>query len=66
MCAKSAELFELVITLGEDSTVLFASWFFRRIVPPIIPVALGSLGFLTNFDCELLEALTTRRAVRSG
>ncbi|PLW38799.1 hypothetical protein PCASD_12577 [Puccinia coronata f. sp. avenae] len=41
MCAKSPELFELVITLGEDGTVLFASWFFQRIVPPIIPAALG-------------------------
>jgi NAD+ kinase len=30
--------------------VLFASWLFQRIVPPILPFALGSLGFLTNFD----------------
>lgn len=30
--------------------MLFASWLFQRIVPPIIPFALGSLGFLTNFD----------------
>lgn len=50
MCAKSPELFDLVITLGGDGTVLFASWLFQRIVPPIIPFALGSLGFLTNFN----------------
>lgn len=50
MCAKTPELFDLVITLGGDGTVLFASWLFQRIVPPIIPFALGSLGFLTNFD----------------
>jgi len=50
MCAKTPELFDLVITLGGDGTVLYASWLFQRIVPPIIPFALGSLGFLTNFD----------------
>ncbi|MBW0482602.1 hypothetical protein O181_022317 [Austropuccinia psidii MF-1] len=50
MCAKSPELFDLVITLGGDGTVLFASWLFQRVVPPIVPFALGSLGFLTNFD----------------
>ncbi|KAA1117909.1 hypothetical protein PGT21_027019 [Puccinia graminis f. sp. tritici] len=50
MCAKSPELFDLVITLGGDGTVLFASWLFQRVVPPIISFALGSLGFLTNFD----------------
>lgn len=30
--------------------MLFTSWLFQRIVPPVIPFALGSLGFLTNFD----------------
>ena len=30
--------------------MLFSSWLFQKIVPPIIPFALGSLGFLTNFD----------------
>ncbi|CAH7678722.1 ATP-NAD kinase-like domain-containing protein [Phakopsora pachyrhizi] len=50
MCAKSPELFDLVITLGGDGTVLFASWLFQHVVPPIVPFALGSLGFLTNFD----------------
>jgi NAD+ kinase len=36
--------------LGGDGTVLFTSWLFQRIVPPVLPFALGSLGFLTNFD----------------
>ncbi|OBZ68443.1 NAD(+) kinase [Grifola frondosa] len=39
-----------VVTLGGDGTVLFTSWLFQRIVPPVLPFALGSLGFLTNFD----------------
>lgn len=50
MCATSPQLFDFVITLGGDGTVLFTSWLFQRIVPPILPFALGSLGFLTNFD----------------
>ncbi|KDN46418.1 hypothetical protein RSAG8_04362, partial [Rhizoctonia solani AG-8 WAC10335] len=50
MCVRSPHLFDFVVTLGGDGTVLFASWLFQRIVPPILPFALGSLGFLTNFD----------------
>ncbi|CAI4059835.1 NADH/NAD(+) kinase SKDI_05G0290 [Saccharomyces kudriavzevii IFO 1802] len=42
--------FDLVITLGGDGTVLFASSIFSKNVPPIVPFALGSLGFLTNFE----------------
>jgi NAD+ kinase len=38
------------VQLGGDGTVLFTSWLFQRIVPPVLPFALGSLGFLTNFD----------------
>ncbi|THG95211.1 hypothetical protein EW145_g7999, partial [Phellinidium pouzarii] len=50
MCNKSPHLFDFVVTLGGDGTVLFTSWLFQRIVPPVLPFALGSLGFLTNFD----------------
>ncbi|KAF5370614.1 hypothetical protein D9758_002090 [Tetrapyrgos nigripes] len=50
MCSQSPHLFDFVITLGGDGTVLFTSWLFQRIVPPVLPFALGSLGFLTNFD----------------
>lgn len=50
MCTKSPHLFDLVITLGGDGTVLFASWLFQTTVPPVLPFSLGSLGFLTNFD----------------
>ncbi|OSX66765.1 hypothetical protein POSPLADRAFT_1166711 [Postia placenta MAD-698-R-SB12] len=50
MCSRSPHLFDFVITLGGDGTVLFTSWLFQRIVPPVLPFALGSLGFLTNFD----------------
>lgn len=50
MCIHSPHLFDFVVTLGGDGTVLFTSWLFQRIVPPVLPFALGSLGFLTNFD----------------
>ncbi|CAL1707814.1 unnamed protein product [Somion occarium] len=50
MCSRTPHLFDFVVTLGGDGTVLFTSWLFQRIVPPVLPFALGSLGFLTNFD----------------
>ena len=50
LCLERPELFDLVITLGGDGTVLFTSWLFQRIVPPVLSFSLGSLGFLTNFD----------------
>ncbi|KAH0547543.1 hypothetical protein FGG08_000268 [Glutinoglossum americanum] len=50
MCAKSPHTFDLIVTLGGDGTVLYASWLFQRIVPPVLSFALGSLGFLTKFD----------------
>lgn len=50
LCWSSPETFDLVITLGGDGTVLFTSWLFQRIVPPILSFSLGSLGFLTNFE----------------
>ncbi|KAL5336587.1 ATP-NAD kinase-like domain-containing protein [Aspergillus crustosus] len=52
LCWTSPEKFDLVLTLGGDGTVLFTSWLFQRIVPPVLCFSLGSLGFLTNFDFE--------------
>ena len=50
LCWNSPDKFDLVLTLGGDGTVLFTSWLFQRIVPPILSFSLGSLGFLTNFQ----------------
>jgi len=51
--------------LGGDGTVLYASWLFQRIVPPVLSFALGSLGFLTKFDySDFGDTLTT--AFRDG
>ncbi|OTA67900.1 ATP-NAD kinase [Hypoxylon sp. EC38] len=50
MCRRRPHTFDFVITMGGDGTVLYASWLFQRIVPPVLSFSLGSLGFLTKFD----------------
>ncbi|KAJ3577097.1 hypothetical protein NPX13_g3471 [Xylaria arbuscula] len=52
LCWTQPEKFDLVCTLGGDGTVLFTSWLFQRVVPPVISFSLGSLGFLTSFEFE--------------
>ena len=37
--------------------MLFTSWLFQRVVPPVLCFNLGSLGFLTNFDFLDYKAL---------
>ncbi|KAI9323680.1 ATP-NAD kinase-like domain-containing protein [Dichotomocladium elegans] len=48
-CRENPDMFQIVITLGGDGTVLFASWLFQFRVPPVIPFHLGSLNFLAPF-----------------
>lgn len=52
LCWSQPEKFDLVLTLGGDGTVLFTSWLFQRIVPPVLSFSLGSLGFMTSFEFE--------------
>lgn len=49
LCWSQPDKFDLVLTLGGDGTVLFTSWLFQRVVPPVLSFSLGSLGFLTPF-----------------
>lgn len=49
---ENDNLFDLIVTLGGDGTVLFVSSIFQRHVPPVLSFSLGSLGFLTNFQFE--------------
>ncbi|RKU43824.1 NAD(+) kinase [Coniochaeta pulveracea] len=60
LCWSQPEKFDLVLTLGGDGTVLFTSWLFQRIVPPVLSFSLGSLGFLTNFEFEKYKAHLNR------
>ncbi|ETN44874.1 uncharacterized protein HMPREF1541_09749 [Cyphellophora europaea CBS 101466] len=57
--------FDFVVSLGGDGTVLYASWLFQRVVPPVLSFALGSLGFLTKFDFENYQQTLTQ-AFRDG
>lgn len=60
LCKKRPHLFEICLALGGDGTVLYASWLFQRVVPPVMSFALGSLGFLTKFDFDTYEDTLTR------
>ncbi|OAX79796.1 hypothetical protein ACJ72_05882 [Emergomyces africanus] len=62
---KKPQTFDFIITLGGDGTVLYASWLFQQVVPPVLSFALGSLGFLTNFDFEHYQK-TLEAAFRDG
>lgn len=57
ICRTRPHTFDFAITLGGDGTVLYASWLFQRIVPPVLSFALGSLGFLTKFDFEDYQSI---------
>ncbi len=50
LATNQAYLFDFVVTLGGDGTVLYTSWLFQHVVPPVLSFSLGSLGFLTKFD----------------
>ncbi|WFC98009.1 NAD(+) kinase [Malassezia yamatoensis] len=65
MCSSSPHLFDFVITLGGDGTVLFCSWLFQSNVPPVIPFSLGSLGFLTPFNFDNYQSSLTS-ALQNG
>ena len=57
-CEKISEIIDIIICLGGDGTLLYASSLFKRSIPPIMSFNLGSLGFLTPFNfCEFHENL---------
>lgn len=60
LCAKKPHTFDICLALGGDGTVLYASWLFQRVVPPVMSFALGSLGFLTKFDFDKHPDIITR------
>ncbi|KAL1528941.1 hypothetical protein AB1Y20_010263 [Prymnesium parvum] len=60
-----SELVDLVIALGGDGTLLWASGLFPAAMPPVISFSMGSLGFLTPFPFEL-HANTLDRLFETG
>jgi NAD+ kinase len=65
LCKRKPLTFDICVCLGGDGTVLYASWLFQRVVPPVMSFALGSLGFLTKFDFDNHENILTR-AIYNG
>lgn len=65
IATEKPQTFDFVITLGGDGTVLYTSWLFQRIVPPVLTFSLGSLGFLTKFNFNNYQDILTS-AFRDG
>ncbi|CAG9467234.1 unnamed protein product [Pedinophyceae sp. YPF-701] len=52
---------DLVVTMGGDGTVLWTCSLFGSFpVPPVLPIALGSLGFVTTFSVGEAPAVVER------
>jgi NAD+ kinase len=58
-CAlQVADKLDLVVTLGGDGTVLWTGALLGTgPVPPLVPFALGSLGFMTPFPLDTMPAV---------
>ncbi|XP_032306015.1 NAD kinase isoform X3 [Drosophila ananassae] len=50
---------DFIVCLGGDGTLLYASQLFQQSVPPVMAFYLGSLGFLTPFQCENFQDQVT-------
>uniref|UniRef100_A0A8C2REK6 NAD(+) kinase n=1 Tax=Capra hircus TaxID=9925 RepID=A0A8C2REK6_CAPHI len=55
---------DLIICLGGDGTLLYASSLFQGSVPPVMAFHLGSLGFLTPFNFENFQSRLKVRVVK--
>lgn len=66
LCADLEDA-DLVVTLGGDGLLMYAAHIFSGPVPPILPVAGGSMGFLTPFAREeMLEAVKISLGLQEG
>jgi hypothetical protein len=59
-----ASIIDSIISIGGDGTCIWAQGLFKRSVPPIISLAMGSLGFLTLFEPE--RCIDHLKMVNSG
>lgn len=46
---------DFVVVFGGDGTILWASKFFPRAMPPVVPISMGSLGFLTAIKVDAVD-----------
>lgn len=65
LAKKRPHTFDFCVLLGGDGTVLYSSWLFQRVVPPVLSFAMGSLGFLTKFDFNEYQS-TLEKAFTDG
>lgn len=47
LCTQCPNLFDCVITVGDDSAALRASWLFQDVVPPVLSFSTAKAGFLS-------------------
>ncbi|EPY52761.1 NAD/NADH kinase [Schizosaccharomyces cryophilus OY26] len=47
LCTQQPNVFDCVITIGDDTTALRASWLFQDVVPPVISYSVANPGFLS-------------------
>eukprot|EP00742_Colponemidia_sp_Colp-10_P002996 GILJ01003197.1.p1 GENE.GILJ01003197.1~~GILJ01003197.1.p1 ORF type:complete len:433 (+),score=43.63 GILJ01003197.1:51-1301(+) len=52
-------LIDFVVSLGGDGTLLWVSSLFKQALPPTIPFAGGSLGFMTQFSTDQYQEVLT-------
>lgn len=55
-----AEDIDFIVCLGGDGTVLHVASLFNGPIPPVVPLAFGSLGFLTHFDHREAKAAISK------
>ena len=64
-CSADLSDADLIVTLGGDGLLMYAAHVFCGPVPPILPVAGGSMGFLTPFQREeMVEAILISLGIR--
>jgi len=51
-CENAINKIDLIICLGGDGTILYASTLFQKSCPPVLAMNMGSLGFLCPFDFD--------------
>lgn len=55
--SQLASIVDLVVCIGGDGTLLWASGLFPKAMPPVVSFAMGSLGFLTPFQADEYPAI---------
>ncbi|CAB76211.1 NAD/NADH kinase [Schizosaccharomyces pombe] len=70
ICLIKPSIFDLAITIGDNSTLLYTSWLFQKIGPPVLSFSDDDVpGFLTHFSLSnyqqhLYQVLTQNVSLR--